>query len=81
MRFVTVLSGLRKSTWTALLTAGGLFVSMSGVAVANDLPLRCVTKPSKICAKWAPGAPGTIAGRCIQWKWVHAQCIRSGRQY
>lgn len=59
---------------------GAVFVSMSGVAVANDLSPRCDTRPSKVCAKWAPGSPGTLTGKCIAWKWVRAQCVNSGRE-
>lgn len=80
MRLGIVLPGRRNSMRTAFLIAGGVLVLMSGVAVANDFSLRCDTRPSKVCARWAPGGPGTFAGKCIQWKWVHAQCVRKGRE-
>jgi len=71
--------GWRHAMRAAALVAGGALISISG-AVANDFPLRCDTKPSKVCARWAPGAPGTFAGECVQWKWVRAQCASMGRE-
>jgi len=80
MHFATGLSDWKNSMRTTCLIAGMVFVSMSGAAIANAFLPRCDTNPSKVCAKWAPGAPGAIAGKCIQWKWVHAQCVNKGRE-
>lgn len=80
MGAVTNLSGWRDFVRSTFLTAGAAVILMSGTAVANDLPSGCSTRPSKVCTKWAPGASETFAGKCIQWKWVRAQCVSKGRE-
>jgi len=44
----------------------------AGQAHANDFPDRgwCGTK--RVCVKWAPGAPGTFAGRCVKYQFKHS---------
>lgn len=61
------------------LTASATLLLMSSAAMANDFPSQCNTQMKKVCAKWAKGAPGTVAGKCIAWKWLRPQCATSKR--
>ncbi|UPK07029.1 hypothetical protein [Bradyrhizobium sp. 170] len=61
------------------LTAGAALLLMAGITLANDFPSQCNTQMKKVCAKWAQGAPGTPAGKCIEWKWLKPQCASPNR--
>lgn len=69
-----------KSTFLLAVATIAASVTFAASAHAGDVIVKPNCGPTRVCVKWAKGAPGTLSGPCTEYKMVYAHSAACARK-